>query len=119
MLGGDSRHFIGRLNPTGTLDETFHPDASSTIFEVTVQPDGRILVGGEFGRSERGDSFFHRTALIQMATWMLNLIPEADNLVRAFAIQPDGKILVGGHFTELAYQHPHVHRAPVPGWQAG
>jgi hypothetical protein len=54
MLGGQSRNCIGRLNPDGTLDLTFSPAAGSgyfygrEVFSLALQPDGRILVSGQF-----------------------------------------------------------------------
>jgi uncharacterized delta-60 repeat protein len=50
-LGGQSRNSIGRLNADGTLDTSFDPGAGGGIYGVcslAVQPDGKILVGGEF-----------------------------------------------------------------------
>jgi uncharacterized delta-60 repeat protein len=43
---------LARLNPDGTLDMTFSPQAGGTylssVSALAVQPDGRILVGGYF-----------------------------------------------------------------------
>ena len=51
-LGGGSgtttRNHIGRLNVDGTLDASFNPGANGPIHAVTVQPDGKILIGGNF-----------------------------------------------------------------------
>ena len=48
ILGGQTRNYIGRLNPDGSLDTSFNPAADGFIYALAVQPDGRILVGGEF-----------------------------------------------------------------------
>lgn len=62
LLGGDfttlspkggptvSRNRIARLNPDGSLDTAFNPNASGgfppkTVNTIVAQPDGRILVG--------------------------------------------------------------------------
>src|SRR2546423_11434784 len=58
LLGGDfttlapnggvsvTRNRIARLNPDGTLDTAFNPNANSSVFAIAVQTDGKILVGG-------------------------------------------------------------------------
>ena len=47
-LAGQSRPYIGRLNPDGTLDTSFKPVANGTVYSLSMQSDGRILVGGAF-----------------------------------------------------------------------
>src|SRR5207245_5958103 len=42
------RNRIARLNPDGTLDMTFNPGANDRISAIALQPDGKILVGGNF-----------------------------------------------------------------------
>lgn len=50
-VGGVSTPNIARLMPDGTLDTTFDPGIGpdNTIRTILVQPDGRIVVGGQFG----------------------------------------------------------------------
>ena len=53
MLGGGGtgtiqRKYIGRLNPDGSLDAAFNPGANGGVRAITVQQDGKILVGGYF-----------------------------------------------------------------------
>ena len=91
-----TRNHIARLNPDGTLDLSFNPDANGWVFSVAVQPDGRILLGGQF-TTIRG----------QPRTWIARISAEGtlDSTVFApstgypilsLVLQPDGKILVGG-----------------------
>ena len=49
-VGGVERKRIARLKPDGALDASFDPGtgATWTVFAVTLQPDGRVLVGGAF-----------------------------------------------------------------------
>src|SRR6266852_4801383 len=42
------RNHIARVNPDGTLDMTFNPGANDRISAIALQPDGKILVGGNF-----------------------------------------------------------------------
>jgi uncharacterized delta-60 repeat protein len=42
------RQFVARVNADGTLDAVFDPRASSQVRSVTLQRDGKILLGGQF-----------------------------------------------------------------------
>src|SRR5207244_2155936 len=46
-----TRNHIARLNPDGTLDTNFNPNANDRVNAIVVQPDGKILVGGRFNQS--------------------------------------------------------------------
>ncbi|MBI3238102.1 MAG: hypothetical protein HYZ43_04540, partial [Flavobacteriia bacterium] len=48
---GIAANMIVRLNPDGTLDNTFSSgaDAGTSVYAIAIQPDGKILVGGMFG----------------------------------------------------------------------
>ncbi|MGV3754271.1 MAG: delta-60 repeat domain-containing protein [Verrucomicrobiota bacterium] len=61
LLGGDftklqpngatsltTRNRVARLHPDGSLDTGFDPAANDSVRSLTVQADGRILLGGEF-----------------------------------------------------------------------
>src|SRR6267143_1759101 len=43
-----TRNHIARLNPDGTLDTAFDPNANNTVLSIAVQADGKILIGGGF-----------------------------------------------------------------------
>ena len=47
-VGGQPRNYLARLNPDGTLDAAFNPNATASILSIVVQADGKILVGGTF-----------------------------------------------------------------------
>ncbi len=49
-FSGVSRGNIARLNANGSLDTTFNPGAGAngTVWSVLTQPDGRVLIGGDF-----------------------------------------------------------------------
>jgi uncharacterized delta-60 repeat protein len=108
-LGGGTgvvpRKYIGRLNNDGTVDLGFHPGANGGVENVLVQPDGKILVAGNFTTIGAGGS--GTTPRIGIArlnadgTLDLSFDPGSNSKVTTFALQPDGKILVGGTFTRL------------------
>ena len=78
----------------------FDPQATSTVHAIAVQPDGKILLGGEFnqvlGVPRNGIARLNRDGTVDN-TFNAN----AGSTVRSsIAIQADGKILVGGYFGE-------------------
>ena len=110
MLGGGgtgttTRNRIGRLNADGSLDTTFNPGASNLVYAAMLQPDGKILVGGEFttlGGGGTGTTVRNRIGRLNAdGSLDADFNPGANNVVYTLAVQPDGKILVGGEFTGL------------------
>lgn len=103
--GTTSRSFIGRINVDGSLDSTFNPGANGIVYALAVQPDGKILVGGQFttfGGGGTGTSTRQRLARLNAdGSLDATFDPGANDLVYAIALQPDGKIIVVGQFTML------------------
>lgn len=96
---------IIRLNTDGTRDVSFNVGSGfdGSIRTITPQPDGKILVGGNF-------STYNGTTVNSLVR--LNIdgnIDDSFNVtgpnfassVLALELQPDGKIVVGGSFTEF------------------
>jgi uncharacterized delta-60 repeat protein len=108
--GGASvtRNSIARLNPDGTLDTAFNPNANATVVTLVVQADGRILAGGNFNTffPNNGASVTrNRMARINTdGTIDAGFNPNGNSEVRSLAVQTDGKILVGGSFTTIGGQ---------------
>src|SRR5450755_4773628 len=112
LLGGDfttlspnggapvTRNRIARLNPDGTLDTGFNPNANSTVYAIAVQADGKILVGGTFtGANSIGGQTRNRIARLDPTTGLADSFnPNANGQVQSIALQADGKILAGGFF---------------------
>jgi uncharacterized delta-60 repeat protein len=93
---------IIRLNADGSKDTSFNTGTGfdSTVFAITTQSDGKILVGGNFttyngvteNRIIRLNTDGSKDTTFSIGTGF-------DNLVRAIELQNDGKIVVGGFFT--------------------
>ena len=99
------RSRIARLNADGSLDRPFAPTggANGNIYKIVAQPDGKILLGGEFtafnGIPRRGivrlnadgsvDNSFDSAIGINEGNYS-----RIDNII----VLPDGKILIGGEF---------------------
>lgn len=108
VLGGQHRAVLWIENDdtaigVGTVDAGFAGDVSGGIvYSVAVQPDGKIVVGGDFqvagGVSRHRLARFNSNGTIdesfKASTWV-------NNTVHAIAIQSDGRILIGGGFTSV------------------
>jgi uncharacterized delta-60 repeat protein/prepilin-type N-terminal cleavage/methylation domain-containing protein len=105
-VNGTSRGRIARLNTDGTLDTTFAnglTGANNRIFAVAVQPDGRILIGGNF--TAVNGTTRNRIARLNtdgtLDTTFANGLAGANDTVQTIALQTDGRILIGGGFNSL------------------
>jgi uncharacterized delta-60 repeat protein len=93
-----TRNRIARLNPDGTLDAAFNPNANNlSVYSIAVQVDGKVLVGGDF--TNIGGQMRNRIARLDATTGLADSFdPNANNSVSSIVVQADGKILVGGAF---------------------
>src|SRR5207253_1273288 len=90
----------------GTRDTSFNPAGTGADFDVlavTLQPDGKIVIGGNF-TTYNGDPATSHNIMRLNSDGTRDTTFNAgglgtDNTVRALAIQPDGKIVIGGEFT--------------------
>lgn len=98
-----SRNGVARLNADGTLDSSFNPGsgANNTIEVVTLQPDGKVLVGGRF-TAFNGAALSYIARLNPNGSLDTTFNPAPDLFVLAMALQPDGKVIVGGAFTSIS-----------------
>jgi uncharacterized delta-60 repeat protein len=96
-----TRNRIARLNPDGTLDMAFNPNADDDVYSIAVQADGKILVGGIFnGANSIGGQTRNFIARLDATTGLADSFnPNANGEVFSIAVQADGKILAGGQFS--------------------
>ena len=114
LIGGDfttlapnggavvTRNHIARLNPDGTLDTAFDPNADDAVYSIAVQADGKILAGGFF--ESIGGQTRQFIARLDTTGAADSFDPNANNSVLSIAVQADGKILAGGGFTSIGGQ---------------
>lgn len=95
---------IVRLNPDGSLDNSFNPSPgtvmNATVYTLSLQPDGKIIAGGDF-RSYSGTVPTNIVRLHPDGSVDKAFTPGStfqNGPIRSLLIQPDGKILAGGHF---------------------
>lgn len=107
---GDSapstRNRIARLNPSGTLDSEFNPNANNGVTSIAIQRDGKIVLGGFFTTLQPlgDDSPGSRTHLARLnpsGTLDSEFYPRAEGNVSTVAVQPDGALLIGGTFSSV------------------
>jgi uncharacterized delta-60 repeat protein len=110
-VGGVNRSRIARLNADGSLDTTFNPGAGADnlVYDVAVQADGKILLGGNFYRVNTTSNYgiarlnADGTADASFISPISTPIPSPNppfpisGIVYSIVIQPDGKIVVGGY----------------------
>lgn len=93
---------IIRLTSGGTIDSgfTIGTGFNDEVFDIEVQSDGKILVGGDFtsysGVTSRRIIRLNTDGTVDTS---FNVGTAFNSTVQKIAIQSDGKILVGGSFT--------------------
>jgi len=93
---------LARLLPNGDIDTSFFPSAG-TIYAIALQPDGRVVAGGQFssagGKVSRGVARFNADGSVDETFGPNPGVLGTDTAVYALLLQPDGRIVVGGHFS--------------------
>lgn len=103
---------IARLNTDGSLDTSFNSGtangldyySSVIVHAITLQPDGKIIIGGEFS-SYNGIERNYLLLLNKDGDLDTSFAPVEgpNNQVRTISIQSDGKLIIAGAFSE--YNH--------------
>jgi uncharacterized delta-60 repeat protein len=93
---------IARLLPNGSLDATFDPGtgADDVIRTISLQPDGKIVVGGLFS-AINGTPRYRCARLNTDGTLDPGFQADAERPVTCSLVQPDGKVVIGGGFTTV------------------
>jgi hypothetical protein len=95
------------LDPVTGLADSFDPspnfDLNTTVYSILVQPDGKILVSGQF--TVIGGASRNQFARLDPTTGLADSFDaNVDNSMFSMALQPDGKIVVGGFFASIGGQ---------------
>ncbi|HEY0458664.1 MAG TPA: hypothetical protein VGC97_05880 [Pyrinomonadaceae bacterium] len=105
-IDGSIQMAAGTLETPAFIDDNFRPalaGGQNTINRTFVQPDGKILVAGNFhmmgGTSKNAIARFNADGTLDTA---FNTKSGANNSISAIGMQSDGKIIVGGNFTSYA-----------------
>ncbi len=100
QFDGIFRPYVGRYSSNGVADVNFNLTAgeNAPVLAVAAQPDGKIIVGGQFTVPTRGLLRLNGNGSLDVS-----FDPDGgtDGVVQRLRLQPDGKVLVGGNFTRL------------------
>lgn len=104
QVAGQPRSRVARLNPDGTIDPTFaNPQViggSGLVETMALQPDGKILIGGNFA-SVQGQARFRLARLNPDGSLDAGFNVTPNGSVFSVAVQSNGKIVFGGSFTQV------------------
>ncbi|PYK97616.1 MAG: hypothetical protein DME19_15725, partial [Verrucomicrobia bacterium] len=102
LVNGAVHNRIARFNADGSLDENFNVRVGQngeTVNSITVQTDGKILIGGWFA-SVNGLGHTNLARLSLDGSLDAGFNPAVQNgLIFSTVVQPDGKLVIGGDFT--------------------
>jgi uncharacterized delta-60 repeat protein len=112
LVGGDfatyngtARNRIIRLETDGSIDTTFSIGTgfSDAVWAITIQPDGKILVGGAFTQY----SGVSRSKIVRLNTDgsidTTFVSPGTINgTIYDIGVQPDNKVVIAGAFTSIS-----------------
>src|SRR3954468_18207312 len=92
----------------GQTVDSFNPNVGLTVLAAALQPDGKIVIGGDFSTiAPNGGPTVTRNRIARInadGTLDPDFNPNANGQVRAIAVQADGKVLAGGGFTTIGGQ---------------
>lgn len=102
---------LARLNADGSVDTAFVPEVVGPMMCITVQPDGKILIGGGF-ETVGGESQAYLARLHADGSLDTSFRPMADEWVSDIKLQPDGRILASGlyEFEETTERRTNIGR---------
>ena len=107
-FNSSTQNYLIRFNPDGSKDTSFDVGTgfNSFIRAISLQPDGKIVVGGAF-TSYNGSTQNRLIRLNKDGTKdnSFSIDRGFDGITRVVIIQPDSKILVGGNFTTYNNQY--------------
>jgi len=104
-VNGQPRNGLARLNPDGSLDDTFSGGTAGSDFiqviSLALQPDGRVLMGGSFqsvnGAARHGIARLNADGSVD-TSFQQGMDGVGQNYVTDLLLQPDGKVLIAGDF---------------------
>ncbi len=106
-----ARTYFARVNTDGTVDTGFNAQTGGAVNVISVQADGKVLIGGAFNFLQPigSTNVVARTHLARLnvdgsldSSYDPTFANAAGSLVKALALQTDGKIILGGLFGKIA-----------------
>lgn len=105
QYNGEESNYIIRLNSDGSRDTSFNTGAgfaNGGVSTLTLQPDGKIIVGGSFTKYDGETTGYGIVRLNSDGSrdTSFDVGMGFNDTVVTIKQQDDGKILVGGYFTQ-------------------
>lgn len=108
-FNGNSRKYLVRLNSDGSEDLTFNTGLgfNSNVLCMILQPDGKIIVGGQFGYYNGSNTYKCIIRLnsdgsvdnsFNSGTGFSRTLTGGGLMIYSMALQTDGKIITAGEF---------------------
>jgi uncharacterized delta-60 repeat protein len=96
-LNGESHPYLVRLNPDGSIDETWSPPAfNSSVHKLLLAPDGKLYVGGNFSNlGTVANRYLSRLNTDGTLDETFAVGSKPHNSPNIMALQSDGRLLVG------------------------
>ena len=94
--------YFKRFNPDGTPDPGFTVAVTASVYGFVVQPDGKIVAGGNFTQINSAA----RGYLVRLNTdgsTDASFTGVTNLPVNDIALQPDGRVIIGGEFTGVNF----------------
>lgn len=106
-ISGFPIYRLARLNPDGSLDNTFNPGnafntaSNSNVSWIHLRTDGKMLVGG-YTNFFNGSDFSSVLLLNSDGTidQSFNIL-STTNYATTYVVQPDGKLIIGGYVGQV------------------
>jgi hypothetical protein len=105
QVDGLPRRRVTRFLVNGITDPGFIPpsDLAGSVYAVLVQPDGKVLIGGDFtsidGATYRGVARLNSNGSLDAG---FNPGIGANGIVYSLGLEADGDVLIGGTFNQVA-----------------
>ena len=100
-----TRNRIARVYADGSLDTSFDPSANNIVNCIVIQPEGSILLGGNFtslSPNGAGSTTRNRIARVDAFGGLdMSFDPNVDSTVQTLVLQPDGSVIAGGSFSNV------------------
>ena len=92
--------FLERVMENGEVDPSFTSAIYGSVTTQALQPDGKILIGGDF--ESVGNTIRAFIARVNSnGSFDSTFLPIVNGAVRSIVLQADGKILIGGDFRSV------------------
>ncbi|MCV9927698.1 T9SS sorting signal type C domain-containing protein [Flavobacterium sp. LS1R49] len=110
VYNGVSKKRIVRLNPNGSLDNSFIIGTGfnkGDVRSILVQPDDCILVGGTFSGTYNEVTSMQMLRLQKNGLYDTSFQANLNNTLFSMCFTPDYKVLIGGNFNSVSGQTKH------------